>query len=87
MPALGVGEALVAVWSVAVGDVSGEGQCEGVPVGVVGVLDDELADRQEVAFDAVQEADVGRGGHEFDVVRRARPRMSASCWWRGCLDQ
>jgi acetyltransferase-like isoleucine patch superfamily enzyme len=48
-----VDEALVAVRAVAVGDVAGEGVVEGVPVQVVGVLDDELADRQEVALDAV----------------------------------
>jgi hypothetical protein len=41
-------EALVAVGSVAVGEVACEGVGEGVPVQVVGVLDDELADRQEV---------------------------------------
>ena len=58
--ALGFDEALVAVGSVAVVDVVGHGFGEGVPVGVVGVLDDELADRPEVALDAVQEAGVGR---------------------------
>jgi hypothetical protein len=48
-----VDEALGAVRAVAVGDVAGEGVVEGVPVEVVGVLDDELTDRQEVALDAV----------------------------------
>lgn len=48
-----VDEALGAVRAVAVGDVVGEGVVEGVPVQVVGVLDDELTDRQEVALDAV----------------------------------
>jgi hypothetical protein len=49
-----IDESLVAVGSVAVGDVAGEGVRERVPVEVVGVLDDELADRQEVALDAVE---------------------------------
>jgi len=44
-------EAVVAVFAVAVGDVAGERECEGVPVEVVGVGDDELADRCEVALD------------------------------------
>jgi hypothetical protein len=48
-----VDEALGAVRAVAVGDVAGESVVEGVPVEVVGVLDDELTDRQEVALDAV----------------------------------
>ena len=61
-------EALVAVFAVAVEDVAGEGVREGVPVEVVGVLDDELADRQEVALDAVQIAGVGRRRDQFDVV-------------------
>jgi predicted TIM-barrel fold metal-dependent hydrolase len=42
--------------AVAVGDVAGERECEGVPVEVVGVADDELADRREVALDGVQVA-------------------------------
>lgn len=65
-----VDEALVAVRSVAVGEVACEGVGECVPVQVVGVLDDELADRQEVALDAVQVAGVGRSRHELDVVAR-----------------
>ncbi|MDX6720550.1 MAG: hypothetical protein QOJ63_2804 [Solirubrobacteraceae bacterium] len=63
-----VDEALVAVRAVAVGDVAGEREREGVPVAVVGVLDDELADRQEMTFDAVQIAGVGRCRDELDVV-------------------
>ena len=51
--AFGLDEALVAVRSVAVADVVCHRLGEGVPVGVVGVVDDELADRPEVAFDAV----------------------------------
>ena len=57
---LGGGQAAVAVFAVAVGDVSGEREREGVPVDVVGVADHELADRREVAFDGVQVAGVGR---------------------------
>jgi transposase len=45
-------QALVAVGSVAVNDVASKRVREGVPVEVVGVVDDELADRQEVALDA-----------------------------------
>jgi hypothetical protein len=59
---------LVAVGAVAVGDVAGKRVREGVPVEVVGVFDDELADRQEVALDAVEVAGVGRRGNELDVV-------------------
>ena len=44
---LGGEEAAVAVVAVAVGDVAGEREREGVPVEVVGVADDELADRRE----------------------------------------
>ena len=71
-----VGEALVAVGAVAVGDVAGEREREGVPVEVVGVFDDELADRQEVALDAVEVAGVGRRRNELDVVVIAKARMS-----------
>ena len=42
------GDAAVAVGSVAVLDVAGEGVGEGVPVEVVGVRDDEFVDRAEV---------------------------------------
>jgi hypothetical protein len=41
--------------AVAVLDVSGQCPGEGVPVDVVGVVDDELADREEVALDGVSE--------------------------------
>src|SRR4051795_4196686 len=63
-----VGEALVAVGSVAVADMAGERERERVPVEVIGVFDDELADRQEVALDAVEVAGVGRRRHELHVV-------------------
>ena len=43
---------------------------------MVGVLDDELADRPEVTFDAVEEAGVGRRRDELDVVGCAQARMS-----------
>ena len=49
-------------------DVAGQRPREGVPVDVVGVVDDELADREEVTFDGVQIAGVGRGGVELDLV-------------------
>ena len=62
------GDALVAVWAVAVGDVAGESVGEGVPVDVVGVLDDELADREEVALDGVEVAGIGRCRYRLDVV-------------------
>ena len=61
-------DALVAVWSVAVLDVAGEREGKGVPAEVVGVVDDELTDREEVALDGVQVARVGRRGNELDVV-------------------
>jgi hypothetical protein len=51
-------DALGAVGAVAVLDVAGQGQREGVPVEVVGVVDDELGDREEVALDGVEVADV-----------------------------
>jgi hypothetical protein len=34
--------------------VAGERECEGVPVDVVGVADDELADHGEVALNGVE---------------------------------
>jgi hypothetical protein len=49
---------LVAVGAVAVADVVGHRFGQLVPIGVVGVVDDELADAPEVAFDAVEEAGV-----------------------------
>src|SRR5688572_9293355 len=61
-------DALVAMRSVAVADVAGERPGEGVPVDVVGVVDDELADREEVTLDRVEVAGVGGSGHELDPV-------------------
>src|SRR5579859_4832220 len=66
----GGGDAAVAVGAVAVGDVAGEREREGVPARVVGVGDDELADHGEVALDGVQIAGVGGGRHELDAVVR-----------------
>ena len=54
---------------VAVLDVAGERVAEGIPVDVVAVLADELVDRAEGALDPVEEARVGRGRDELDVVR------------------
>ena len=45
--AFGLDQALVAVRAVAVGDVVGHRLGERVPVGVVGVVDDKLADRPQ----------------------------------------
>ena len=53
---------------VAVGDVLAPRDVEAVPVEVVGVFDQELADRAEVTLDPVQVAGVGGGGDELDVV-------------------
>src|SRR3954468_6344998 len=61
-------DAFVAVWSVAMADVAGEREGKRVPVDVVGVVDDEFADREEVALDRVEVAGVGRGGDELDPV-------------------
>ena len=58
---LGGDQALVAVFAVGVADVAGEREREGVPVDVVGVADDELADRREMALNGIQVAGVGRG--------------------------
>lgn len=66
--AFGLDQALVAVRTVAVVDVVGHRLLGCVPVGVVGVVDDELVDRPEVAFDPVQETGLGRGEHQLDVV-------------------
>jgi hypothetical protein len=57
-------------------DVVSHGLLERVPVGVVGVVDDELADRPEVTLDPVQEAGVGWSEHQLDVVVLAHWRMS-----------
>ena len=62
------GETAVAVTAVAVGEVASEREREGVPVEVVGVAHDELADHREVALDGVQVAGVGRGRDELDPV-------------------
>src|SRR5215216_596488 len=59
-------DAFVAMGAVAVADVAGERPGEGVPVDVVGVVDDELADREEVALDGVEVAGVGGGRDELD---------------------
>ena len=68
MPGFDCGEAAVAVVTVAVGDVAGEREREGVPVEVVGVAHDELADDREVTLDWVQIAGVGWGRDELDPV-------------------
>ena len=59
---------LAALGLVAVADVCRHREAEAVPVEVVGVLDDELADGAEVALNSVQVAGVGGGRHELDVV-------------------
>ena len=64
----GGGEAAVAVIAVAVGDVAGECECEGVPADVVGVCDDELCEHGEVALDRVEIARVGWCRDELDSV-------------------
>ena len=46
--------AAVTVFAVAVGDVAGERECEGVPVEVVGVGDDEFCEHGEVALDRLR---------------------------------
>ena len=56
----GGGDSLVAVVAVAVADVAGERVAEGVPVEVVGVGDDELGQRGEVALDRVDQPDPAR---------------------------
>src|SRR5215218_1037074 len=61
-------DALVAVWAVAMLDVASEGPGERVPVEVVGVVDDELADREEVALDGIEVAGVGRRRDQLDLV-------------------
>jgi hypothetical protein len=71
----GDGEA-VAVIAVAVGDVAGQRVREGVAVQVVGVGDDELGERGEMALDGIQVAGVGRCGQQLDVVVVGEPRMS-----------
>src|SRR3972149_5171554 len=63
------GDAAVAVVCVSVADVMGERISECVPVEVVGVTDDELAESGEVTLDWIQVAGVGRGRNELDPVR------------------
>ena len=72
----GGGEAAVAVIAVAVGDVAGEREREGVPAWVVGVGDDELGERREVAFDGVQIAGVCGVGTSSMLWPSAKDRMS-----------
>src|SRR4051794_22844437 len=62
------GDPTVAVGAVAVGDVVGESALSAGPVSVVGVVEDELLDRAEVALDPVQVAGVGGGGDQLDPV-------------------
>jgi hypothetical protein len=69
-------ESAVAVIAVAVGHVAGEREREALPVGVVGVGDDELRERGEVALDGVEVAGVRRRGHELDGWLAANVRMS-----------
>src|SRR3954451_12889659 len=70
MTGLEQADALVAVGPVAVPDVLGQSPGKGVPIDVVGIVDDELLDREEVALDGVEVARVSRGGDELDLVRR-----------------
>jgi len=67
-PALALGDAAVAVASVAVQDVDGEGVGESVPVELVGVVVDELGARSKMRLDPVQVAGVGGQRHELDVA-------------------
>ena len=62
------GDPAVGVAAVAVGDVVRQCALGGVPVGVVGVVEDELLDRAEVALDPVQVAGVGGGRDKLDPV-------------------
>ncbi len=50
---LGRGDSSIAVWSVAVTHVLSEGKGKRIPIQVVGVVDDELCNRAEVALDPV----------------------------------
>jgi hypothetical protein len=61
-------DAFGAVRCVAVLDVARQCPGEGVPVDVVGVVFDELVDREEVAFDGVEVAGVGWRGDQRDAV-------------------
>lgn len=61
-------DAFGAVRPVAVLDVAGQRPSEGVPVDVVGVVEDELADREEVALIGVEVAGIGRRGDQLGAV-------------------
>ena len=80
MAVLGDDQAAVAVIAVAVGDVAGQGEREGVPVQVVGVGDDELGDRGEVTLDGVEVAGVGRRGDGSMLWAAATCGCPASSW-------
>jgi hypothetical protein len=69
-------DAAVAVGAVAVGDVVSDGALGGVPVAVVGVVEDELLDRAEVALDPVEVAGVGGVGTSSIRLAAANARMS-----------
>src|SRR4051794_6198187 len=71
-------DAFVAVRSVAMADVAGEGPGKRVPVDVVGVVDDEHGDREEVALDRVEVAGVGRGRDELDGGAATSSRTRAA---------
>jgi hypothetical protein len=64
---LEIGEPSVAVGPVAAADVPDHRERDLVPALVVGVLDDELLDRPEVALDAAQVAGVGGSRDQLDV--------------------
>jgi hypothetical protein len=74
--ALTVGEAAVAVGSGTVTDVVGMGVQEGLPVEVVGVVDNELGDGSEVRLEAVEVADVCGQRDMLDVVVGGASRMA-----------
>jgi hypothetical protein len=60
---------------VAVGDVVGDGPLGALPVGVVGVVEDERLDRSEVALDSVQVAAVGGVGTSSTLLLAAKARI------------
>jgi hypothetical protein len=61
-------DALGALGAVAVMDVAGQRPGEGVPVEALGVVDDELGDREEVTLDGVEVA--------VQRLYRSRSRMA-----------
>ena len=69
MLCFGGSDAAVAVVAISIADVVGERVTEGVPVEVVGVADDELAEGGEVALHRVQVAGVSGSRDELDLVR------------------